>query len=84
MFIIAKSLKNHEYLYSKNSMILCKNKKQAGILADFLNNHNISAIENWKLKNNEVWFVHEIDKYDSEPMYKIKETRGKISIVIND
>ena len=84
MFIIAKALKEHEYAYKKSSMILCRSKKQATQLANFMNNNNETTRADWKLKDNETWHVYEIDEYDSVPPYKIKSTKGNIVIARND
>ena len=83
MFIIAKAVKEHEFMYKKSSMILCNSKKQATQLADFMNSHNDTTRADWKLKENETWYVYEIDEYDSVPQYKIKNTKGNIVIVEN-
>lgn len=80
MFIISKTIKGQEYVYSKEFSILCNNEKQANTLASFLNNHNNTAIDKFKLKENEMWYTYEIDKYDTEPRYKLSCVRGKISI----
>lgn len=83
MFIISKTIKGKEYLYSKKYSILCKNEKQAQLLAQFMNDNNDTTIDTFKLKENEKWHVYEIDKYDDMPTYKLKTTKGKISIVEN-
>lgn len=83
MFIISKTIKGKEFVYSKNYTILCKNEKQARILAKHLNEHNESSIGYFKLKENEIWYVYEIDKYDTTPRYKLKNTKGRVSIVEN-
>ena len=84
MFIFAKSIKGKEFMYSKTYSVLCKSKKQAQQIADFMNLHNDTATKNWKLKDNEIWWVYKIDKYDNVPLYKIKQTQGKIVIVENN
>ena len=83
MFIISKTIKGQEYLYSNKYSILCENEKQARELASFLNKNNNSTINDFKLKDNEIWHVYKIDKYDNVPRYKLKNTKGKISIVEN-
>ncbi len=50
MFIISKTIKGQEYLYSNKYSILCKNKKQAMQLSSFMNKENASAIGDFKLK----------------------------------
>ena len=84
MFIISKTIKGKEYVYSTKHSILCKSKEQARKLAEFMNNNNNSAIGDFKLKENEIWYVYEIDKYDTPPRYKIGTTKGKISIKENN
>ena len=80
MFIISKTIKGKEYIYSKQHSVLCKNKAEAEKLADFMNSNNENAIGDFKLKDGEVWYVYEIDKYDTPPRYELSNTRGKISI----
>lgn len=81
MNIISKTVKGKEYCYSKNHTILCNSEKQAKKLAEHLNNNNDSAIGDFKLKDNEIWYDYKIDKYDSEPIYKLKNSKNKISII---
>ena len=83
MFIVAKTIKGKEFIYSNNFSILCKNKDQAEKLASHLNKNNETASEKFKLKENEIWYVYEIDKYDSVPMFKLKNTKNKITITYN-
>lgn len=83
MFIISKTIKGQEYLYSNKYSILCKNEKQAQQLASFLNNNNNNTIGDFKLKDNELYYVYEIDQYDTQPRYKLKSTKNKISIIEN-
>ena len=83
MFIVSKTVKGKEYLYSNKYSILCKNKEQANQLASFLNKNNNTSISDWKLKDNELYYVYEIDNYDTQPRYKLKSTKNKISIVEN-
>lgn len=80
MFIISKTIKGKEFIYSNRFSILCENEKQANVLANFMNKNNNSAIDDFKLKNNELWHVYKIDKYDAQPRYKLKTTNNKISI----
>jgi len=80
MYIISKSIKGQEYLYSIRYSILCSSKKKAQQLAQFLNEHNDETNEEFKLKDNEVWYMHEIDEYDAPPRYKLCNTKGKISV----
>lgn len=83
MFIVSKTVKGKEYLYSNKHSILCKNKEQANQLASFLNKNNNTSISDWKLKDNELYWVYEIDQYDNIPKYRLKSTKNKISIVEN-
>ena len=80
MYIISKTIKGKEFIYSTKYSILCKSKKQAEELATFLNNHDESATGGFKLKENETWHVYQIDKYSTPPEYRISNTKGKISI----
>lgn len=80
MYIISKTIKGKEYLYAKDYSILCKNEEQANKLARFLNEHNDTASENFKLKDNEIWHTYEIDRYSTMPKYELKTTKNKISI----
>lgn len=83
MFIISKTIKGQEYLYSNKFSILCNSEKQAKLLAKFLNENNDSAIDTFKLKENELWFTYKIDEYDTPPKYRLKNTKNKITIVEN-
>lgn len=69
MFIVAKTIKGKEYMYSHKTSILCKSEKQANELSDYLNSHNVMLNELFKLNSNEIWFVYEIDNYTSTPAY---------------
>ena len=57
--VIAKSVKGHEYLYSRKECYSVSPKK-AKLVCDTLNRLA------WKLKDNETWFIHEIDDIDFE------------------
>lgn len=83
MYIISKTIKGQEFIYSKKHTILCKSRKQAETLAKYLNEHNDTSIGEFKLKDNEKWHTYFIDKYDPEPIYKVGTTKGKISIKEN-
>lgn len=83
MFIISKAIKGKEFLYSNYFTILCKNESQAQKLAEHLNSHNESCTEKFRLKENEIWFVYEIDKYDNKPNFKLSVTKDKILIKYN-
>lgn len=81
MYIISKSIKGQEYLYSKRFMIECKDEKQSIRIAKHLNENNEKSIGDWKLKDNETWFSHFRDQYDGiEPQYKIVETKNSIKV----
>jgi len=80
MFIVAKTIKGKEFIYANESSIYCKNENQAKKLAEHLNKNNESAIGKWKLNENELWFVYEIDNYSAIPTYRLKNTKNKISI----
>ena len=83
MFIVSKTVKGKEYLYSNRHSILCRDKEQAQKLSSFLNENNNNNIGDFKLKDNELYFVYEIDQYDNIPKYRLKSTKNKISIVEN-
>lgn len=83
MFIISKTIKGKEFIYSNKYSILCFGKEQAEKLASFMNTHNDNTINDFKLKDNETWFSYEIDQYDTPPRYRLKTTRNKISVVEN-
>lgn len=81
MNIISKTIKGKEYMYQKNYTILCNSEKQAKKLAEHLNKNNENAMGNFKLKDNEIWHDYKIDMYDNEPIYKLKSSKNKISII---
>lgn len=62
MQIIAKSVKGQEFIYAARSAHKVTRGK-AQVIADALNNIQ------WQLKEGEIWFVHDIDKYDKAYMY---------------
>lgn len=82
MIIISKAIKGKEFLYNRNFTILCNSEKQAKKLAEHLNNNNDNAIGDFKLKDNEIWHDYKIDIYDNEPIYKLKNSKNKISITM--
>ena len=57
MTILARSVKGNEYLYAIRSAHKVS-KAKAKMIADALNRIQ------YKIKDNEVWYVHEIDQYD--------------------
>jgi hypothetical protein len=80
--MVAKTIKNHEYIYNKRFTILCKSKKQAEKLAEnLIKNNETCLLDNWKLKENETWWVYECES--ESPLWKLKSTNGKISLVEN-
>jgi hypothetical protein len=81
MYIISKTNKGTEYLYSIKHAILCNSEQQAKALATFLNEHNSTTIHDFKLKHGEIWHWYYIDTYDIQPIYKIKTIKNKISII---
>lgn len=85
MFYVSKAIKNKEFLHSKQFSILCNSKKQAEKLAEHLNKNNETCLINsWKLKDNEIWHVYEDGDWYSEYIpFKLKSTKGKISVVAN-
>lgn len=80
MYIVAKTIKGKEYIYNNNYSILCSSKNIANKLCKHLIDNNKSAINEWQLKDNETWFVYQIDKYDKQPRYKLTSTKNKITI----
>ena len=48
MFIISKTIKGKEFIYSNKYSILCNSQKQAQALAKFLNEHNDTALNDYK------------------------------------
>lgn len=80
MYIVAKTIKGKEFVYSNKYSILCKNEKQATELADFMNTHNDTTSNDFKLKDNELWYVYQVDRYSTIPRYKLTKTSKKISI----
>ena len=83
MFIFAKTLKGKEFFYSNKTAVLCKNREQAQKVADFLNSHNDRNQGDFKLKDGERFSVYEIDKYDMQPLYRLKSTKNNIKICYN-
>lgn len=81
MNIISKTIKGKEFMYSKKFMILCNSEKQAKQLAKHLNDNNDKTNGIFKLNENEIWHNYIIDMYDSQPTYKLKTTKNKISII---
>jgi len=74
---IAMAIKDKEYLYKKSTVIKCNSQKQASILCNHLNTNNKTACDGFKCNNNEIWYIFS----DLEAIYKVKTTKGKISVV---
>lgn len=83
IFIVAKTTRGNEFIHSREYSILCKNEKQARELSIHLNQNNEKNINGWKLKENEIYHVYQIDNFDFQPMYKLKNVKNKISLVYN-
>ena len=81
MFIISKTIKGSEYQYTRNIMIKCDSEKQARFLCECMNENNYSLSDDFKLKENELYYVYKIDKYDTEPNYRISIRKNKFYIV---
>lgn len=58
MMIVAKSVKGQEFLYGARTAHKVP-KASAQKICKALNDAN------WKLNGGEIWFVHEVDQYDS-------------------
>lgn len=58
MLVIAKSVPGHEFLYDARTAHKIP-KSTAEKVKHILNTCN------YKLKKNETWFIHEVDKYDT-------------------
>lgn len=75
-YSIAKSVKGREFLYDRNSVIYCGNKKRATEIADFLNSHDEFSLGEFKLKDGEIWYVHS----GIMPVYTLSRRKNKISV----
>ena len=82
-FIVAKTTRGNEFIHSREYSILCRSEKQARELSNHLNQNNEKNINGWKLKENEIYHVYQIDNSDFQPIYKLKQTKNKISLVYN-
>lgn len=58
MYIIAKSIKGQEFFYNLDSAHKVSKNASKKILK------TLNDIK-WTLKDNEVWFIHEVDRYDN-------------------
>lgn len=83
MYIISKTIKGKEYIYSNKHSILCRSREEALKLSSFLNKNNNDTIGDFKLKEDEYYKLYEIDEYDPIPRYKLKSTKNKITLVEN-
>lgn len=57
MKIIAKSVKGQEFMYIANTAHKVS-EASAQYICKILNDYN------FRLKENEVWFIHDVDRYD--------------------
>lgn len=62
MLVIAKSVKGHEFMYNAASARKVSARSANKILA-VLNEMK------WRLNENEVWHIHEVDSYDNAYWY---------------
>lgn len=62
MKVIAKSLKGAEYMYNAESARKVSERSAETIL-------EIVNEMKWRLKDNEVWAIHEVDRYDNAYYY---------------
>ena len=58
MKVIAKSVKGHEFLYNAKSARKVSERSAEKIL-------KVLNDVRWDLKDNEVWHIHDVDKYDT-------------------
>ena len=75
MLVVAKSVKGHEFMYSAKSAHQVP-KASANQICKALNDAN------YRLTDNEVWFVHEVGPYDNAYVYgefqSFSKRKGKI------
>ena len=62
MLVIAKSVKGKEFLY-KAETARKVSARSANTILSVLNEMR------WRLKDNEVWHIHEVDEYDNAYWY---------------
>ena len=82
MYIVAKTIKNKEFIYNNSTSIKCGSLKMAQVLADHLNKHNAQSLGIFKLNEGEIWHFYEVGNWEN-PRYKLAKIRGKISVVEN-
>ena len=82
MYIVAKTIKNKEFIYNNSTSIKCASLKMAQVLADHLNKHNEQSVGTFKLNEGEIWHFYEIGNWEN-PRYKLAKIKGKISVVEN-
>lgn len=58
MLVLAKSIKDQEFFYNARSA-----HKVSKAKAEFIKNE-LNRLE-WKLSEGEVWYIHEVDQYDT-------------------
>ena len=81
MVIIAKAPKGREYMYKISSMIKCRGRAQAEMVARYLTENNESVNTNdFRLGENEVWHIYTIDSYDHQPIYTTRTIKGNLVI----
>ena len=62
MKVIAKSIKGKEYFYKPETARKVSNRSAVTIL-------NVLNEMKWRLEENEVWHIHEVDQYDNAYYY---------------
>lgn len=75
--VIAKSIKGQEYLYSQRDIYLVS-KASAKLAAETLNKNN------WNLKDNQTWFIHELSEYELQWLVPGKIMKRKDKFIIYD
>lgn len=66
MKIVAKSVKGHEFLYSARSAHKVSERSAEYICSE------LNRVQ-YNLKDGEVWFIHDIDQYDSAYDYATEQ-----------
>ena len=62
MKVIAKSVKGREFLYKADTARKVSNRSAETIL-------KVLNEMKWRLNDNEVWYIHEVDEYDNAYYY---------------
>lgn len=68
MLVLAKSKKGHEYLYDPKSAHAVS-KRSVKVIAELLNSPDIR----WLLAENQAWYPHEVDEYDSAYNHALRQ-----------